>query len=218
MRERFTEAAKAVVQAANREAMRLQHEYIGPQHLLSALIEERDGVACQAFGSLGVDPAQIRKALDNWNSAAPTKSAIPRLKKTIEYAIEEARKLHHNYVSTEHLLLGLLRDREASAADLLVQLGINIEALRSAIIERIPPGTPADIVRREALELRLQNHPSVQELKKQIETLQSQIEEAIGKRDFRAAASCRDQRYAVEGKLEELYATFEREERSSGQS
>ncbi len=215
MRERFTEAARSLMQAADREATRLHHEYICPEHLLSVMIEQKDGVACQAFRSVGIDLADLRMALDNWALVAPKSSAVPRLNKTVEYAIEEARQLHHIYVGTEHLLLGLLRDRDATLSNMLAQLEVNIESLRAAILVRIPPGNPDDIARREALEAKLQNHPLVLDLKKKIDALQEEMRNLVRKGEFREASSYSRQRRAMEDKLEELYASFETRERGS---
>ena len=113
MHERFTDRASAVMQLANGEARRLQHEYIGTEHMLLGLIEEGGGVAAEVFAALGIGPTKLRQAVERLvqpgaDRVAPGKLPhTPRAKQAIEYAIEESGTLHHNYVGTEHLLLVL---------------------------------------------------------------------------------------------------------------
>src|SRR5437660_7507015 len=118
MYERFTDRARKVMHLANQEAQRLQHEYIGTEHILLGLIQEGSGVAANVLKNLDVDLRKVRAEVEKLVQCSPEvavpgkRPQTPRAKKVIEYAIEEAHKLNHNYVGTEHLLLGLLREVE----------------------------------------------------------------------------------------------------------
>ena len=125
MYERFTDRARKVMQLANQEAQRFNHEYVGTEHVLLGLIKEGSGVAANVLRNLDVDLRKIRNEVEKIVQAGPEMVTMgklpqtPRAKKVIEYAIEEARNLNHNYVGTEHLLLGLLREQEGVAAQVL---------------------------------------------------------------------------------------------------
>ena len=114
MYERFTDRARKVMQLANQEAQRFNHEYVGTEHVLLGLIKEGSGVAANVLRNLDVDLRKIRNEVEKIVQAGPEMVTMgklpqtPRAKKVIEYAIEEARNLNHNYVGTEHLLLGLV--------------------------------------------------------------------------------------------------------------
>src|SRR5258706_8470234 len=121
MYERFTDRARKVMQLANQEAQRHNHEYLGTEHVLLGLVKEGTGVAINVLKRLNIDPQkaslEVEKIIQSGPDAVP-KGKIqltPRTKKVIEYAFEEARNLNHNYVGTEHLLLGLLREQEGVA-------------------------------------------------------------------------------------------------------
>src|SRR5579871_3255126 len=114
MYERFTDRARKVMQLANQEAQRFNHEYIGTEHILLGLVKEGSGVAANVLKDLDIDLRKIRLEVEKIVRSRPdvTPGKLPmtsRAKKVIEYSIEEARNLNHNYVGTEHLLLGLLR-------------------------------------------------------------------------------------------------------------
>src|ERR687895_558118 len=117
MYERFTDRARKVMQLANQEAQRFNHEYIRTEHILLGLIKEGSGVAANVLKNLDIDLNRARRQVEMTipyaASAEPVSGRLPqtpRTKKVIEFAIEEARRLNHNYVGTEHLLLGLLRE------------------------------------------------------------------------------------------------------------
>src|SRR5262249_47351410 len=122
MYERFTDRARKVMQLANQEAQRFNHEYIGTEHILLGLVKEGSGVAANVLKNLDVDLRKIRLEVEKIVQSGPDMVTMgklpqtPRAKKVIEYAMEEARNLNHNYVGTEHLLLGLLREQEGVAA------------------------------------------------------------------------------------------------------
>src|SRR6266571_7943957 len=119
MYERFTDRARKVMQLANQEAQRFNHEYIGTEHILLGLVKEGSGVAANVLKNLDIGLHKIRLDLERILQSGPdpvmTGKLTPRARKVIEYSIEESRNLSHNYVGTEHLLLGLLREQECVA-------------------------------------------------------------------------------------------------------
>jgi ATP-dependent Clp protease ATP-binding subunit ClpC len=140
MYERFTDRARKVMQLANQEAQRFNHEYIGTEHILLGLVKEGSGVAASVLKNLDVDLRKIRMEVEKIVQAGPDMVTMgrlphtPRAKKVIEYAIEEARNLNHNYVGTEHLLLGLLREMEGVAAQVLQNLGLKLDEVREEVL------------------------------------------------------------------------------------
>ncbi|HXG13458.1 MAG TPA: ATP-dependent Clp protease ATP-binding subunit [Gemmataceae bacterium] len=140
MYERFTDRARKVMQLANQEAQRFNHEYIGTEHILLGLVKEGSGVAANVLKNLDIDLRKIRLEVEKIVQSGPDMVTMgklpqtPRAKKVIEYAIEEARNLNHNYVGTEHLLLGLLREQEGVAAQVLINLGLKLEDVREEVL------------------------------------------------------------------------------------
>src|SRR6476660_6576515 len=140
MYERFTDRARKVMQLANQEAQRFNHEYIGTEHILLGLVKEGTGVAANVLKNLDIDLRKIRLEVEKIVQAGPDMVTMgrlpqtPRAKKVIEYSIEEARNLGHNYVGTEHLLLGLLREQEGVAAQVLINLGLKLEDVREEVL------------------------------------------------------------------------------------
>src|ERR1700734_4142389 len=140
MYERFTDRARKVMQLANQEAQRFNHEYVGTEHVLLGLIKEGSGVAANVLKNLDVDLRKIRLEVEKIVQSGPDMVTMgklpqtPRAKKVIEYSIEEARTLNHNYVGTEHLLLGLLREQEGVAAQVLMNLGLKLEDVREEVL------------------------------------------------------------------------------------
>src|SRR5919199_418333 len=140
MYERFTDRARKVMQLANQEAQRFNHEYIGTEHILLGLIKEGSGVAANVLKNLDIDLRKIRLEVEKIVQSGPEMVTMgklpqtPRAKKVIEYSIEEARNLNHNYVGTEHLLLGLLREQEGVAAQVLMNLGLKLEDVREEVL------------------------------------------------------------------------------------
>ena len=145
MYERFSDRARKVMQLANQEAQRLNHEYIGTEHILLGLVKEGSGVAANVLKNLDVDLRKIRLEVEKLVQSGPDMVTMgklpqtPRAKKVIEYSMEEARNLNHNYVGTEHILLGLLREQEGVAAQVLMNLGVNFDDSRRKIVELLGP-------------------------------------------------------------------------------
>ena len=146
MYERFTDRARKVMQLANQEAQRFNHEYIGTEHILLGLVKEGSGVAANVLKNLEVDLRKIRLEVEKIVQSGPDMVTMgklpqtPRAKKVIEYAMEEARNLNHNYVGTEHLLLGLLREQEGVAAQVLMNLGLKLEDVRDEVLNLLGHG------------------------------------------------------------------------------
>ena len=134
--DRFTKRARRVLTLAQEEAQRLNHNYIGTEHLLLGLVREENGVAVRVLRDLGVDPRQIRERVERTVGRGQRAmygklSLTPRTKRVIELAVDEARRLGHHYIGTEHLLLGLVRAGEGVAVDVLKGLGVGLDKVRS---------------------------------------------------------------------------------------
>ena len=134
--DKFTERARRVLTLAQEEAQRFNHNYIGTEHLLLGLVREGDGVAAKVLSNLGVELTKVRSAVEfiigrGDRAAVGEIGLTPRAKKVIELAVDEARRLSHHYIGTEHVLLGLVREGEGIAASVLESLGVNLERVRA---------------------------------------------------------------------------------------
>ncbi len=134
--DKFTERARRVLTLAQEEAQRFNHNYIGTEHLLLGLVREGDGVAAKVLANLGVELNKVRSAVEfiigrGDRAVLGEIGLTPRAKKVIELAVDEARRLNHHYIGTEHLLLGLVREGEGIAAGVLESLGVNLERVRA---------------------------------------------------------------------------------------
>jgi ATP-dependent Clp protease ATP-binding subunit ClpC len=140
--DRFTKRARRVLTLAQEEALRLNHNYIGTEHLLLGLVREENGVAVKVLRELGVDPGQVIRAVERTvgrGERAPfgKPTLAPRTKRVIELAVDEARLMGHHYIGTEHLLLGLVREGEGIAVNVLRGLGINLDRVRTQTARNI---------------------------------------------------------------------------------
>ncbi len=141
MYEKFTDRARKVFQLANQEALRFQHEYIGTEHVLLGLVKEGSGVAGNVLRNLGIDLRKIRLEVEKLVASGPDMVNMsklpqtPRVKRIIEYAMDEMGNLNHNYVGTEHILLGLLREQDGVASQVLVHLGLTLEKVRKEVLD-----------------------------------------------------------------------------------
>jgi ATP-dependent Clp protease ATP-binding subunit ClpA len=133
MFERMTDRARKVMALANQEAQRFNHEYLGTEHLLLGVVKEGSGVGANVLKNLNIDLRKVRLEVERLVKAGPNMVMMgkvpltPRAKKVIEMGFLEARKMGHNYFGTEHLLLGLLMDVDGIAAQVLMNLGVNID-------------------------------------------------------------------------------------------
>jgi ATP-dependent Clp protease ATP-binding subunit ClpC len=145
LHNRFTDRARKVMALANQEAKHFDHEYIATEHVLLGIIKEGNGVAATILKNLKVDLSTLRNEVEK---CLPSGSDIvtmqklpqtPRTKKVIDYSMEEARNFKHNYVGTEHLLLGLLREQEGLAAQVLMNIGVKLDEVRAEILKLLGP-------------------------------------------------------------------------------
>jgi len=138
--DKFTERARKVFSSAQEEAQRFQHNYIGTEHLLLGLVREEEGVAAKVLHQLGVELRAVRDAVEfiigrGDRILLGEIGLTPRAKKVIELAIDEARRMNHHYIGTEHLLLGLVREGEGIAAGVLESMGVTWEKARTQTIQ-----------------------------------------------------------------------------------
>jgi ATP-dependent Clp protease ATP-binding subunit ClpC len=146
MYERFTDRARKVMQLANAEAKRFRHPYIGTEHILLGIVQEGSGVAANALKNLDVDLLKIRAETEKVLQSGPNVVTwaklpqTPRAKRVIELAMEEGRNLGHNYVGTEHVLLGLIREEEGVAAQVLKNLGLKLADVRQEVMNLLGTG------------------------------------------------------------------------------
>ena len=134
--EKFSERARRVLSLAQEEAQRFNHNYIGTEHILLGLVRETEGVAARVLSSLSVDLTKVRSAVEFiiGRGEKPAQGEIgltPRAKKVVELAVDEARRMNHTYIGTEHLLIGLLREGEGVAAGVLESLGVTLDKVRT---------------------------------------------------------------------------------------
>ncbi len=148
MFNRFTERARKVIILAKEEARRFNHDYIGTEHILLGLIREGEGVAATVLQKMGISLENIRLEIEKLVQPGPATQIIgdipftPRAKKALELAAEEARSLGHNYIGTEHLLLGLIREGEGVASQVLLNLGIDLNGVRNEVMEILGSALP----------------------------------------------------------------------------
>ncbi len=159
--DKFTERARNVLSLAEQESKRFNHHYIGTEHLLLGLVRQGDGVAAKVLSNLGVELNTVRSAVEYIVGRGDRVvlgdiGLTPRAKKVLELAVDEARRLNHHYIGTEHLLLGLVREGEGIAAGVLESLGVNLEKVRTQTIQVLSQGSQASQtagdVAREAID------------------------------------------------------------------
>jgi ATP-dependent Clp protease ATP-binding subunit ClpA len=210
MFQRFTDRARRVVVLAQEEARRLEHNYIGTEHILLGLIREGEGVAAEALKSLRISLDPVRQQVEEiiGRGQEPLQGHIPftpRAKKVLELSLREALQLGHDYIGTEHILLGLIRESDGVAAQVLVKLGADLNRVRQQVIQllhRHPaeehgPGAEVRLEmveqRLTAIEQRVGIGPDTSDLDEQIEVVRTEKEAAVDAQDFDQAASLRDQ-------------------------
>ena len=147
--DKFTERARKVLALAQEEAQRFNHNYISTEHILLGIVSEGSGVATKVLANLGVELPKVRTAVEFIIGRGESRSRgevglTPRAKKVIELAVDEARHLNHNYIGTEHLLIGLLREGEGVAASVLESLGVSLEKARAEVTRFLSQNLPRD--------------------------------------------------------------------------
>jgi ATP-dependent Clp protease ATP-binding subunit ClpC len=150
MFDRFTDRAKKVMNLARQEAQRFNHEYLGTEHILLGLVQEGSGVAANVLKNMAIDLNKIRSEVEKIVKTGPSMVTMgqlpftPRAKKVLELSMEEASNLGHNYIGTEHLLLGLIKENEGIAAQVLLNLGVKLEDVREEVLEFLGADTEQD--------------------------------------------------------------------------
>jgi hypothetical protein len=221
MFERFTDRARLVVVLAQQEARRLDHGYIGTEHILLGLIHEGDGVAARALDSLGISLDAVRQQVEEIigrGQQAPSGHIpfTPRAKKVLELSLREALQLGHDDIGTEHILLGLVREGGGVAAQILVKLGADLNRVRQQVIQllhghqakepvsawstagelRLLPAVKARLEaveqRLTVIEQRIGTGPDTSDLDGQIEIVRTEKEAAAEAQDYEQAASLRN--------------------------
>src|SRR3989441_2765714 len=153
--DKFTERARRVLTLAQEEALRFNHNYIGTEHLLLGLVREGEGVAAKVLANLGVELNKVRSAVEfiigRGDRAVMGEIGLtPRAKKVIELSVDEARRLGHHYIGTEHLLLGLVREGEGIAAVMLESFGVPLDNVRTLVIHFLNDPQAADLAKPAA--------------------------------------------------------------------
>jgi ATP-dependent Clp protease ATP-binding subunit ClpA len=193
MFERFTDRARRVVVLAQEEAALLNHDYVGTEHLLLGLAHEGQGVAAKALESLGIRLEALRSQVEEAigrGQRAPSGHIpfTPRAKKVLELSLRESQQLGHDYIGTEHVLLGLVREGEGVAAQVLVKLGADLARTRAQVIELLSgsAGGPEEAAGTRPVP----DEPG--EVDEQLAQVRQQKEAAIEAEDFAKAAALRD--------------------------
>ena len=196
MYERFTDRARKVMQLANQEAQRFNHEYIGTEHILLGLVKEGSGVAANVLKNLDIDLRKIRLEVEKIVQSGSDMVTMgklpqtPRAKKVIEFSIEEARGLNHNYVGTEHILLGLVREAEGVASQVLMNLGLGLEGIREEVLSLLGQS--------------LSKRDELKRLDVQIESLNFEKEQAVAEQNFDKAVRLHDRADTIKKNMEKL--------------
>jgi ATP-dependent Clp protease ATP-binding subunit ClpA len=201
MFERFTDRARRVVVLAQEEARLLNHNYLGTEHLLLGLIHEGEGVAAMALESLGISPEAARAQLEEiigQGQSAPIGHIpfTPRAKKVFELSLREALQLGHNYIGTEHILLGLIREGEGVAAKVLVKLGADLSRVRQQVIQLMAGYAGGQEIAEQAGArtrlVRMTVPDELREAEEELAQVRRDKEAAIDAEDFEGAAALRD--------------------------
>jgi Clp amino terminal domain, pathogenicity island component len=196
MFERFTDRARRVVVLAQEEARLLNHNYIGTEHILLGLIHEGEGVAAKALESLGISLEAVRIEVEEiigQGQSAPVGRIpfTPRTKKVLELSLREAKQLGHNYIGTEHILLGLIREGEGVAAQVLVRLGAELPRVRQQVI-KVLTGYAAEEASARTRLVRMTVPGDLRELEEQLAQVRRQKQAAIDAEDFDQASALLD--------------------------
>jgi Clp amino terminal domain, pathogenicity island component len=185
MFERFTDRARRVVVLAQEEARMLNHNYIGTEHILLGLIHEGEGVAAKALESLGISLDAVRQQVEEiigQGQDAPSGHIpfTPRTKKVLELALRESQQLGHNYIGTEHILLGLIREGDGVAAQVLVKLGADLNRVRQQVLQLLHGRSAEESVPARSAERELRLLPAVKTRLESVEQRLTAIEQRVG--------------------------------------
>jgi hypothetical protein len=198
--ERFTERARQVVVLAQDESRALKHNYIGTEHILLGLLREEEGLAARVLESLDITVGEVRAQVaatvgQGEEVATGQIPFTPRAKKVLELSLREALALGHNYIGTEHVLLGLVSENDGVAARVLLDFGADTEKIRGEVIRMLSgPGTQRDIPRYDP-----KSPPVATEVAAELERIRAEKERAIDSMDYDRAASLRDRERKLRG-------------------
>jgi ATP-dependent Clp protease ATP-binding subunit ClpC len=189
MSTRFTDRAQKVILIAQEEAKRLNHDYVGTEHILLGLVALGEGVAAQVLTNLGVDFRKVRQEIEKIVGTGDNMMLLgeipftPRAKKVLEYAVEEAQHMGHSYIGTEHILLGLIREEEGVAARVLENLGLKLDAVREAVLEFIGEGEEPQQQKESAAPKGKTKTPTLDEFARDLTQLarESKLDPVIGR-------------------------------------
>jgi ATP-dependent Clp protease ATP-binding subunit ClpA len=195
--EQFTDRARRVIVLAQEEARLLNHNYVGTEHLLLGLVHEGEGVAATALESLGISLEAVRSQVEEIigrGQQAPSGHIpfTPRAKTVLELSLREALQLGHTYIGTEHILLGLIREGEGVAAQVLVKLGADLPRVRQQVLQVLSGHTGVQAGARTRL-VRMTVPDDLREAEEQLEQVRQQKQAAIDAEEFDRAAGLRDQ-------------------------
>lgn len=213
MYERITDRGRRIMRLANQEAQRLGCEYIGPEHILVGLIQEGSGLAAYLLKNLDVDLHKLRSdveqaaRLSNEPGAGARLPPRPSGKKVIEHAMAEAHDLRHDYVGSEHILLGLLREAGGAAQTALSAQGVTLERAREELVKLFGPGLRPELPPsgpRETEDLPPELAPIAAELEATIDRLSTAKLKAVADQDFEMAALLNDQEHTRQGERQTL--------------
>jgi ATP-dependent Clp protease ATP-binding subunit ClpA len=228
MYERFTDRARKVMLLADVEAKRFNHEYMGTEHILLGLIKEGSGVAAEILKNLNIDLNKVRAEIENFVQPGPDVVTMaklpltPRVKKVIDHAVQESWYFNHNYVGTEHLLLGLVREQEAVAGKVLTNLGLRLEAVREEVLavlginknllEAVPP--PVVLPAGQDVSILFKHLPdgvmeALKAINGHLEKLVQEMEEAIAELDFEKASRLRERALSIKRKLRQAVQSLQ---------
>lgn len=195
MFERFTERARLAVVLADEEARALKHDHLGSEHILLGLLREPEGLAAQALAAFDVSIEEVRAQVVRIVGRGDKGTAghiplTPRAKKALELALREALLLGHNYIGTEHILLGLVHDTDGVAARILLDLDVDAEKIRTEVLRLLQP-TPSASRSPESVKARPYSSPLTREVRQAIDSLRRAKERAIEAGDFERGTEMR---------------------------
>jgi ATP-dependent Clp protease ATP-binding subunit ClpA len=213
MYERFTDDARRAMQAANQEAMRLGHEYIGVEHTLLGILAQ-PGIVADSVRALGVDSAKVSESVRRVIDPTDTRTRCISAKAVIEEAIADSRKRGHETIGTDHVMLAILRAYTPSLKAAMEGAGLTAQEMRHELLRRNPLRTSPPAPTLETLVQRFLDHPEVVALNQKVISLQQQKEEAVAGQDFELAVRLRDEQEQVKHALAALIARLQSESQS----
>ena len=223
--DKFTERARKVLSLAQEEAQRFQHNYIGTEHLLLGLVREGEGVAAKVLSNLGVDLNKVRSTIEfivgrGDRIVLGEVGLTPRAKEVIELAVDEAHRLNHHYIGTEHLLLGLVREGEGIAAHALESLGVNLEKVRTETIQVLSQsGAPHVVSGSRFAQEKIEGPPQLIDELEALVAILREKEAAIQRQEYELAVELRDREVKQRDLIARLESEWyrERENKERGQ-